>query len=760
MAVSSTPPPNPKAPPAPPPAAGAPEATAGPAPSAPTMTIDPMRLLRVYWPWLAATGVVSAVLGLALFVVLGILAPKFRSFAIYEVMPPPSVGVEDGGVLGMGGREELETYMETQVEVITSNKVLQQAVQQPEIEQHTKWAKQFISKGAFNNVEALKELREIVNARVVPETRLIQMSVIAGNPTDATIIARAVSDVFMRDNSAVQTRDTQARVEDFQRQFRELRQDLSALDIQIENVIAEEKITSANEETSIYYTEVQNLNITMVEIRASLAGAREQLSQYENLMNAPGGVVYPEGIRAEAERGPVASQLEAEIETAEAYLRSSRERFGESHRSVRQQESTIRALREQRDLVVQREMAELFNATVEGLQRSIASLTQQEDEVMTSREEAQVKLNEITAALKLKENLESERAQKMARIEFLDDQIAQGQLLIDMGSRIRTIAAPEEPDTRSFPKPLPVVGLTMFLLTGAVGGLIFLKEIREQRIRTPQDVALIPRTRVLGVLPDISLDPTAPERVETACIDRPEGGFAEAIRQMRTTILREARENDLRSVVFASGMPGSGSTSIVCNLAINAALIDVRVLLIDANLRRPRVHKVFDLEEGPGLSEVLKGKATLDEVVRPTGVEHLSVLQAGLDRENAFERFNTETMLALRTAVRERYDLILLDAPPTIVSGDALTIATKVDASVLVVRAYSENRGLVAKVRNQLDDAHARFLGVVVNAIKPSAGGYMKRNLRVSHEYGLGPEAGPAEDGADAVAVAEDEPKA
>jgi succinoglycan biosynthesis transport protein ExoP len=743
MAIAPTPPADPNA------AAPPPTSSPTPAPAAPSSapsaasTIDPLRLLRVYWPWLAAAGVFSMFVGVALYVALGMFAPKFRSFAVYEVRAPHSLE-EGAGSIGRGGRDELETYMETQANVITSDRVLSAAVIQPEVEQQTKWSRQFRSGGAYNNVEALKELRDVVSAGVIPETNLIRMSVIVGNPRDAAIIASAVSDVFMRDNLRATTADAQSNVEDFQTQLRELRQDVSALDVQIENLIAEKKLTSDTEETSIYYSEVQNLNLTLVDVRAALAGAQEQLTQFTNIRDSPSGVVYPEGIRADVEAGPIAQQLESEIETAEAYLQSAREQFGANHRSVRRQEATIRALAEQRQKVIQREMAELFNTTIEGLGRQVASLRNQEDELMGRIEEAQTKLNDITAALKLRRNMQADREQKLEHITFLETQISEHELIMRRGSRVRVLSPPEEPDIRSFPTKIPVIGGTMVVLTGLVGGLIFLKEIREQRIRTPQDIALIPRTRVLGVIPDIALDPAAPDRVETASLDRPAGAFAETLRQLRTSLLKAVRDHDHRAIVFAAGMPGSGTTSVISNLAVNAALIDLRVLVVDANLRRPNIHKIFEASQGPGLAEILRHGAQIDDVAQPTSLDNLTLIAAGTDREHAFERFNTRTMGEFIASARSRFDLILLDAPPTIVSGDALAIASQVDASVCVCRAYSENRGLVAKMRNQLTDARAEFLGVIVNAIRPSAGGYFKRNFQAQHDYqynGQAPEA-------------------
>jgi Mrp family chromosome partitioning ATPase len=106
-----------------------------------------------------------------------------------------------------------------------------------------------------------------------------------------------------------------------------------------------------------------------------------------------------------------------------------------------------------------------------------------------------------------------------------------------------------------------------------------------------------------------------------------------------------------------------------------------------------------------------------------------------------FERFTGSSVAGIFRDLKQRYDLVLIDSTPGVVAGDAIAIAHHCDAVVLVVRALCEKRGLVARLRNQLGDTGAEFLGVVVNAVKPSAGGYFKRNFQVTHEYGREAEA-------------------
>ncbi len=191
-------------------------------------------------------------------------------------------------------------------------------------------------------------------------------------------------------------------------------------------------------------------------------------------------------------------------------------------------------------------------------------------------------------------------------------------------------------------------------------------------------------------------------------------------------------------VLIVGGLPGAGATATITNLAVSIAGTDTNILVIDANLRRPRLHALLGAGEHPGLSEVLRAESSLEDAVVRTKVANLSLLPAGRRDAHIYERFVTPAMHAIFEQARREYDIVLVDAPPAVVSSDVIALAAHADATVLVVKALSEKRGLVARLRNQLSDCRAEFLGVVVNGVKASAGGYFRRNFQVTHEYGRG----------------------
>lgn len=698
-------------------------------------SVNFIRLARVYWPWLFGAGVVGIMVGVGAFIILGRTSPEYTSRALVQVIPARGDDSSVDVLIGQGGSEELQITMQTNATLAVTDAVVARVADQPEVRNQTTWARQFVVDGVYSPVLALQDLRERVQARVLSNTNFIQFTVRAPTPDDAQIINKAFTDVFLQVQNTDSRATVSAQIQLKERELRRRKTDLDALNTRINNLIDQNDLSSTTEQASIYAKEINVLQPLIAGARQQIAMSQERLESYEEMMQSPGGIVYPEFVREQAEASQVASQFKLQIENAEAGLRSLEAQFGPNHIEIRKRRIAIQAIRDQREEHIQKEMAEVFAVMVDGIKRSIDSLRAAESEHLEKMTAAQRSLNELIRTLYERDNLMLERNKTLASIEALEASINTMSLERERGARVQLAQAANRPESRSFPKLIPIVAVSVFLIGGAVSGLIFLREVTEQRIRTPLDVSLGARARVLGFIPDISMDPSAPKRIELASEEAPRGPTAEAVRQIRSSLLKSAREHSHKVILFVSGLPGSGTTSIVSNLGINIANIDLNVLIIDANLRRPAMHKVFATAEKPGLSDILRQTATLEEAIIKTRIPNLSVLPAGGDAEGIYERFNTPAMSELIQRAREHYDFIFVDVAPSVVAGDAIALSSRVDAVALIVRAYSEKRGLLNRMKSQFEDAHAPVLGVIVNAIRPNAGGYFKKNFQATMAY-------------------------
>lgn len=719
------------------------------APSAPAtgggISIDPMRIALTYWPIVAAAFIVSCVLGVGIYIALGKFAPKFTSIATFQVLPVASADNE-GGTIGAGGAKELELHIGTQRQVMVSDQILRSAIDTNEVRNDTKWIRQYMKGGAIDVQKALKDLRNMVSTRVITDTTIMQLTVTTENAADAATIGKAIQDRFLRDNDEQNAGDVNARLREVLARITDTTAALGSVEQSIAARVNAENLEALNIAGTQAAQEIKNLQPELVRTRTVLAGTRETLDQRERLLGGAGvaydpnstpvGFVFPETTRAAAEQTPVVRTLDQQISGITAEIQAQQPVYGDEHQVIKRLRSRQRALEDQRTQELESSMQEIFATELESLRNSIPRLERTERELGEDLEEAKNRQNEIQLTLNEIDNLKIQQQRYRATLERLDDSRTELELIVDRAGRVRVLSSAAIPDHRSFPKPIPIVGATIVVLTGLVAGLIFLKELREQRIRSPRDVAAIPRTRVLGVLPDVSMDPGKPKQVERAILDAPDGAIAESVRQIRSTLIQRMDERGHKTLIIGSGMPGSGATTVAANISESIASTGRRVLVIDANLRRPAMHSVFELDDSAGLAEVLRGETSLSEAaVRIQGVDELEVLSAGIDRKRAYERFLSESMEELLEEARARYDVVIIDVAPGIVSSDMNALASYVDASMLVVRAYAEKRGLLARLRNQLAVSGAEFMGVVVNGVKPAAGGYMKRNFEQTLAY-------------------------
>lgn len=731
MSTSTTPTSPPPAPPRRPPGAPSPAPVS---PAAAVIAIDPVRLLRQYWKWLAVAGVVGLVVGITIYFVLGRTMPRYDAVATFHVSPEVREG-GDPGISGGSDLNEMNTFIESQVFTMRSDMILGRVVQEATVRQ-TGWAKPFVSaSGVIDDVTALREIRRIVSSRRIPDTQIFVMRVRTPSRDDSKIIADAITDVYLDDLRTRSSRDLRNLRQQFDRQISQLRSEIQTIDTRMQNLLGTNQITSITEANSVAMTEVRSLQPAAVEILRDLSQTREQLANYQGSANNPGGPIFPEALRQEAEKSPSVVSMDQNLTFFKTEVRRLRT-VAPNSRDVRRLENQISAMEQEREKHIAEKLAQMFPQVLENLRNAVRNLEAAELDLTEKLERAKKTLASTTLVLKEHDDLLSERIRKLEQIKTAEREVANLNTLIDRPTRVREFQRAMRPDERAFPKPIPIVGASLVLFPGLVGGLLFLREVREQRVRGPQDVALIPRTRVLGVVPDLSMDPSAPERIEWICDEHPGGVIAESIRQLRTSILKASLERSHRVILLVGGMPGSGSTSTVLNLAINIARTDTSVLVIDANLRRPSLHTHFDVADRPGLAEVLRAEATLDAAAIQTKVDKLSILPAGARDTRVFEKLFTPAMGQVLAQAKRDYEIVLIDAPPAIVASDAVALAGHADASVLVIRAMSEKRGLVARLRNQLSDCKAEFLGVVVNGVKASAGGYFKRNFQVTHEYG------------------------
>lgn len=732
MQTSSSPPSSPPRPGVP----RAPRQAPSPARSATQVpVVDPVRVLRQYFWWIALSVVVGAGVGLAGHLVWAWTAPIYSAVSVWEINQPrrEPASVDTGAASTTG--EQLDRIIATvAATMINEQVILRPAIASPGVRKTT-WIKDFTdSSGNIQIDDALTDLKDRIQAS--PNNSLqIGLRITGSNKEDLVAILTSVNQEY---NNWL-ARDKETATQDVTQPFTSRR---DALVSEIQALSSE--ITSRIETNKI------NLNTQNSDQAMALALIREEINQRKSDLNlmqsslaatnerrAQPSLTFNDDERAAARQDPKIVRIENDILQLRTDIREARSRFGDNHLYVRGLQDRLAAAEAESATEVEAVMLRNFNAQGQTAQNGIDSINRMLAQLEVDRAKAEARLNDLLKDVQWVSTKQSELDQKQSQLASVNEQIGQATMV---GKMLRTqqatlLQAPYADPRPVYPRMIMMIPLGVFLVAGLTTGGIFLRELTDRRIKGPGCVGNLPSGQVLGAVPHLDEDPSHPKRVELIQVDAPRGVLSESIRHVFGTLSRRMVDSGHHSLLFVSGQPGAGCTALISNFAACFAGSEKRVLVIDGNFRRPRIAEVFGVTASPGLGDVLNGAATFDQSVQDSRVEKVSVLTAGSESSRHSDLLTTPRLALILSEARQKYDFILVDSPAAVVSGDWQTLANHVDSTVLVVRCMQDERGLAARLITQLRDAKPEHLGVVVNAVRSAAGGYLKRNLRQMDQY-------------------------
>lgn len=204
-------------------------------------------------------------------------------------------------------------------------------------------------------------------------------------------------------------------------------------------------------------------------------------------------------------------------------------------------------------------------------------------------------------------------------------------------------------------------------------------------------------------------------------LTNPKSPISESYRSLRTNIEFASVDEPLQVIMVTSAGPGEGKSTTISNIAITYAQTDKKIILIDADLRKPTAHHTFSVSNRWGLSSVLSKQCELEEAIQKTNVPNLDLLTAGVIPPNPAEMLGSKRMSELVAQLKEMYDIVLIDTPPLLAVTDAQIVSTKSDGAILVVDQGRVKRDIAKKAVQNLRTVNARILGVVLNNVKRKA---------------------------------------
>jgi capsular exopolysaccharide synthesis family protein len=431
--------------------------------------------------------------------------------------------------------------------------------------------------------------------------------------------------------------------------------------------------------------------------------------------------------------GPVTSLLEklrgqqADLRIQIAELST---QFGPSYPKVAQLNSQLKQV----DSEIQAEIKKVVSGVRDQYQSALHHEGLLRAALEKQKQEAN-KLNEGAIEYSiLKRDVESNRQLYEGLLEKLKEAGVTAGLRSNNFRIVDAARAPTSPSEPNIPRNL-AFALLLGLTSGV--GLAFLMEGLDNTVRTTEQAQMISGLPSLGMIPmgslataeqkkrRLAMPSPSKEAVELITQARPQSQMAESYRALRTSLLLSSLAAPPKTILVTSALPQEGKTTTSINTAIVLAQKGVRVLLIDADLRRPSVHKNLGMGPRSGLSNVLTGSSEVQQcIVRSSILPNLFVLPAGAPPPNPAELLASANMKGVLTQLREQYDHIVLDTPPTLSVTDAVVLSTRVDTVVLVIRSGQTTKTALRRARDILLQVNARVSGVLLNAVDLSSPDY------------------------------------
>lgn len=575
---------------------------------------------------------------------------------------------------------------------------------------------------------AAQRLQKKLSLDPIKDTRLVRLEVRDNDPERAAALANMIADAYIEKTMEDRLGSTAAAAEWLAQQLDSTRRDLNESEYALHEFKKEHNVLSVSVENrqNLLAEEIREYNERLTAARARRIELQARLERLKAARTNPDGV-QGSAVGEDSELDALRGELRTKV-TERASLSV---RYGKSHPTILELDGEIAAIRES----IKEEIGLLIEVAAGDL-NEMQAVEQGLSTVQNDAQKAGLELN-------LREIEYSRLNRKRESSSQLYDLLLQRTAEADLTRLLHTTHV-RVVDRALIPKAAisPMVGLN--IAGGAFGGLLigfglaFLLHQMDRRIRDVPDVEQLGLT-ILGIFPKVGdagsqtagYGRGAKKRQQVEEIEKvvqivhthPMSMAAESCRTVRTNLMFMAADSPNKTMVVTSANPKDGKTTVATNIAIALAQSGQRVLLIDADLRRPRIHKAFDLDNRTGLTNALVGERTLSQVTCNVGIDRLSVVTCGPLPPNPAELLHTKQFSQLLEEAAAQYDRVIFDSPPLRAVTDAAILAPQCGGALLVVRARATTRDAVIAAIRSLRDVRANILGGVLNDVEPDRGG-------------------------------------
>lgn len=680
--------------------------------------------------WLLAVTVCVSVTGAALFYTLG-QTKIYRSSMTILIDPsaPSPLGHDVQSVvdLGTGLYWNNQEYYQTQYRIIQSRSIAEEAVRRLGLDKDPTFITNEPSDAVVDDIGPIdvKTAASVLLTRLgvdpVKESRLVAISFDDAQPERAKRIVSTLVSIYIDRNIDRAIDSTKTASEWLEVQLEKLKRELTANELALHDFKRDQNILSVSmdDQNNMLREEMQQLNAELTRVRVERERLKSRLDQLEradpeNPEELPAQELLDSRVLNEL-RGMYAT-VRQEVTALEGAGK------GENHPEVRAAVARAESLK--------RGLSEEISNIKTAVRRSYAAKQQEAASLLQLYEAATRKAQELNHLELEYRRLERSKVNTEKLYSVVLERAKESGLTQMM--RFNNISVVDEATLPKKPiKPRVGVNLAGGMLGGLLLGLIgaFARAAFDRTIQDPEEIEGLLGLPVLGLLPRASHSGRRGRAVASGDLgltvhNDPLSGVAEAARGIRTNLTFIAPDRPKRRILITSAGVSEGKTTIACSVAMAMAQAGQRVLLIDCDLRRPRLHTVFGRDNRSGVTTAVLDPARLDRKKLCTTYENLSLLTAGPHAPNPAELLQSEKFGLMLESLDPAYDRLVLDSPPVAAVTDATILATRVDATVFVVRCGSSRRDVVRHAVKTLKGVADNLVGVVLNSADKRRGGY------------------------------------
>lgn len=640
-----------------------------------------------------------------------------------DVIKP--LGNKTDPMVGWSAIWDTKEYYETQYRIIQSDRVLSTVVRDLGLQNNADFLgyKPTAPASMESTVEALRSRLTVEPAK---GSRLVYIKIQDTKPLQAKLLSEAVARAYIAHNLEKMVSATGETVTWLKEQLDQFKNELEQTENSLHEFKRQNDLPSTNIDdlSKMIRLEMQEYDSALTRTRLrrqELAARHNELSKItpENPEQIPASELLSNAFLSQLRK----QYQEATAERAELIA----EGKGENHPAVKKADEKI---------VLSKNHLVAEIRTIQGaVARDLAIIQQQEGGEAGLYEGSRKRAVELNLKELEYHRLDRLRAQNEKLYAVLLEQLKEADLRRMMNTNnIRLIDVPIEPKAPIFPRTGTNVGVgfAAALFLGIM--LALLREALDNTLKTPDDLEKRLHVTFLGLLPEISDDDIdgsnsgkkrrkKARRIKTELApellvhERPASGLAEAARALRTNLMFMNPDKPYKRILVTSAAPSEGKTTVAVSIAISLAQGGQRVCIIDCDLRRPRLHRIFDRAGDIGLMNVLVGEATIEEAAKPTVVPNLFCIPCGPIPPNSADVVASEKFAHFLDELSKRFDRIVLDSPPVVAVTDSAILSTLCDGVIMVIRAFKTTFGLSKSGLRSLRDVDAPIAGAVLNAV-------------------------------------------